>query len=241
MKISTTAPLLAIETSVPTARVTVMAPNGIVLAAREQVASRHSANLLRLCDEALRAAGLRVADLAAVACGAGPGSFTGLRVGLAVAKGLALPTALPLVLISSLQALAHDLDVGADEETLIVPCIDAGKGEVYGALFRQGQGRLEREGDERAFAPETLAQVVTERTRSTAQPIRIGGPGLDRYADLFRAALGAPALCEAAPGPSAFSIGRLAWARLCRGESDDLARAIPTYGRAPDITRPKKK
>jgi tRNA threonylcarbamoyladenosine biosynthesis protein TsaB len=104
-----TRPLLAFDTSTPTARVALISPAGECLGLREKTAARHSANLLALCDEILRALRVKVGDLRAIACGAGPGSFTGLRVGLAVAKGLALPTALPLVLLSSLDALACDL------------------------------------------------------------------------------------------------------------------------------------
>ena len=102
-------PMLAFDTSTPCARVAVLAPEGDCLATAEKVAARHSSNLLRLCDEVLRATGVTVSDLAAIACGAGPGSFTGLRVGLAVAKGLALADQIPLVLVSSLDALAADL------------------------------------------------------------------------------------------------------------------------------------
>ena len=94
-------PTLAFDTSTPCARVAVLSPEGDRLATAEKVAARHSSNLLRLCDEVLRATGVTVSDLAALACGAGPGSFTGLRVGLAVAKGLALADRIPLVLVSS--------------------------------------------------------------------------------------------------------------------------------------------
>ena len=98
--------ILAIETATPTARVAVLGRDGARRAAREATAERHSSNLLRLCDEVLREAGVGPAALDAIACGAGPGSFTGLRVGLAVGKGLALPTERPFFLISSLAALA---------------------------------------------------------------------------------------------------------------------------------------
>ena len=101
--------VLAIDTSGPIARAALVSRDGQVLAAAERGGPRHSATLLPLCHDLLASHSLKVADLAAIACGRGPGSFTGLRVGLAVAKGLALAHDLPLVLVSSLQALAHDL------------------------------------------------------------------------------------------------------------------------------------
>jgi tRNA threonylcarbamoyladenosine biosynthesis protein TsaB len=222
-------PLLAIETSVPTARVAVLASDGVVRAQAEKTAARHSSNLLRLCDEALGAAGVKLADLAAIACGAGPGSFTGLRVGLAVAKGLALPTSLPLVLVSSLQALAQDL--AGPPGALLVPCLDAGKNQVYARLFGAAAS------EDWVLDPAALV----ERVRETAPAsVVLGGSGADRYQALFAAALGEAAVRAQVAGPSAISVGRLALERFRRGETDDLGRAVPTYGRPPDITTPKR-
>ena len=129
---TSSSPLLALDTSTPTARVALLSAAGECLLAREKTAARHSANLLGLCDEILRGVGVAVGDLGAIACGAGPGSFTGLRVGLAVAKGLALPTGLPYVfLVSSLEALACDLAAKSPDAQRVLPCIDAGKGQIY--------------------------------------------------------------------------------------------------------------
>jgi tRNA threonylcarbamoyladenosine biosynthesis protein TsaB len=222
-------PLLALETSVPTARVAVLAPDGTVLARAEKSAARHSSNLLPLCDEALRAAGAGVGDLAAIACGAGPGSFTGLRVGLAVAKGLALPTGTPLLLISSLEALARDLEGPAG--TLVVPCIDAGKDQVYARFFG-----AETSAEDWALGPAELLARIGDR-----RPVILGGTGADRYRSVFVAALGDAAVRAQVQGPSAVSVGALALERFRRGEADDLGRAVPSYGRAPDITVPKRK
>jgi tRNA threonylcarbamoyladenosine biosynthesis protein TsaB len=221
---------LAIETSVPTARVAVLGTDGTVLARAEKTAARHSSNLLHLCDEVLRTAGLRIADLGAIGCGAGPGSFTGLRVGMAVAKGLALPTDLPLVLVSSLEALARDLDGPPD--ALVVPCIDAGKDQVYARFFGASTS------DEWAIAP---AELATRIGGAAATSVVIGGSGLDRYRELFTSALGDAAIRAQAAGPSAVSVGILAQERFRQGQADDLGRAVPSYGRPPDITTPGKR
>jgi tRNA threonylcarbamoyladenosine biosynthesis protein TsaB len=222
-------PLLAIETSVPTARVALLAPDGTVLARAQKAAARHSSNLLKLCDEVLGTAQLTVAGLGAIACGAGPGSFTGLRVGLSVAKGLALPTGLPLVLVSSLEALAHDL--AAPAGALIVPCIDAGKDQVYARLLGAGAS------EEWALGAGELLTRIAQAPAGTG--VVIGGTGLDRYHATFEAALGPAALRREVDGPSALSVGTLALEQLRRGEVADLGRAVPSYGRAPDITVPK--
>jgi tRNA threonylcarbamoyladenosine biosynthesis protein TsaB len=208
------------------------------LLAREKTAARHGANLLALCDEALRAANLRVGDLAAIACGAGPGGFTGLRVGLAVAKGLALPTNLPLVLISSLEALAHDLAAISATANLLLPCIDAGKGQVYGRVYSTGDSvQPQGEGDW-VLLPDQLCRIVQET--AAGQTLLAGGTGVDRYLDLFRANLGEQSVHASVPGPSAIAVGRLALARMRDNDYDDIETAVPRYGRPPDITRSKK-
>jgi tRNA threonylcarbamoyladenosine biosynthesis protein TsaB len=232
-------PLLAFDTATPTARVAILSPQGDCLVVRERTAARHSANLLALCDEVLRESGTHVADLRAIACGAGPGSFTGLRVGLAVAKGLALPTGLPLVMMSSLDALANDLAARRPEARLLLPCIDAGKSQVYARLFVVTEAGPSAVGDaDWVLAPEDLVRLIQEA--SAGQPIWAGGNGVDRYLDVFEAALGKEAVFPSAPGPSAVSIGRLGLVRLARGQVDDIESAVPRYGRPPDITRPKR-
>jgi tRNA threonylcarbamoyladenosine biosynthesis protein TsaB len=230
-------PILAFDTSTPCARVAVLSPSGDCLAQAEKAAARHSSNLLRLCDEVLRATGVTVSGLAAIACGAGPGSFTGLRVGLAVAKGLALADRIPLVLVSSLDALAVDL-AGLGRKKLVLPCLDAGKGQVYGCLYRAGgEPPTSLSADEFALLPEDLCRQVQAQAAGAA--LMAGGNGVDRYLEVFRAQLGAEAVRFQIAGPSALAVGRLALARLARGEHDDLETSVPRYGRPPDITKPK--
>jgi tRNA threonylcarbamoyladenosine biosynthesis protein TsaB len=233
-------PLLAFDTSTPTARVALISPAGECLVLREKTAARHSANLLALCDEILRSAGAGVRDLCAIACGAGPGSFTGLRVGLAVAKGLALPVPLPLVLVPSLDALACDLaQASAESAHLLLPCIDAGKGQVYARMYHvNGDPVPSAQGDsDWVLSPDALCHLVGKAV--AGGQVRVGGTGVDRYLDVFRTAFGEDGVATALPGPSAAAIGRLALARIRRHDYDDIETAVPRYGRPPDITRPK--
>lgn len=234
------APLLAFDTATLTARLAVVSADGVCLAARAKTAARHSANLLGLVDEALRQAGVSVGALRAIACGAGPGSFTGLRVGLAVAKGLALPTGVPLVLVSSLEALACDLAEGLAAPAVVLPCIDAGKGQVYARVYDVTPGQTPRSRGESdwAIAPSELAAVA--EMAAAGAPLLVGGSGLDRYLETLRGALGSDRVRPEVAGPSALAVARLAAQRLDRGEQDDIASAVPRYGRPPDITRPKR-
>src|SRR6188474_1728977 len=156
--------LLCLDTSTPTARVAILDGAGGVRHAAEATAERLSSHVLPLCAEALRAVSIAPADLAGIACGGGPGSFTGLRVGLSTVKGLALPTSVPLYVVSSLQALALDILASRDGAAIIspatvrgeqsspaphaitaVPCLDAGKGEVYVGGYVADDAALVRE------------------------------------------------------------------------------------------------
>lgn len=244
-------PILCLDTATITARVAVIGDGegpghsepGAVLAAREATAARHSSNVLRLCDECLVQVGLRPAALSAIACGAGPGSFTGLRVGLAVAKGLALPTGVPLVLVSSLAAMAVDIFAAtpdAADGALVVACLDAGKGEVHAGLFRR---------DPETLVAGVTAAVVTppgllaSRVGAGSAPVTLAGSGADRYADVLDPALPAGWRRLPVAGPSAAAIGRLGRRQLLTGGGSDLERAVPDYGRGPDITvkKPRQK
>jgi tRNA threonylcarbamoyladenosine biosynthesis protein TsaB len=237
---TSSSPLLALDTSTSTARVALLSATGECLLAREKTAARHSANLLGLCDEILRGVGVAVGDLGAIACGAGPGSFTGLRVGLAVAKGLALPAGLPMVLVSSLEALACDLAAKSPGAQLVLPCIDAGKGQIYARIYRAVAGALPCAQGETDWVLDPVELCRLALDAAARESMVMGGTGVDRYIDVFRSGFSASSVLEAMPGPSAIAVGRLARARIERGDFDDIETAVPRYGRPPDITRPKK-
>jgi tRNA threonylcarbamoyladenosine biosynthesis protein TsaB len=219
--------LLCLDTATPTARVAIVDRDGEVRFTAEATAERHSSHVLPLCAEALRAVGVVPGGLAAVACGGGPGSFTGLRVGMAVAKGLALPTRVPFHVVSSLEALALDILTGAPAGVTAVPCLDAGKGEVHVAGFASDAAALVRETVAACRLPAgALAGWLAE-----VPDARLAGNGAERHVVAGRVAVA---------GPTAVSIGRLALLQLARGAAADLASAVPLYGRPPDITVKRK-
>ena len=189
--------VLCLDTSTPTARVALFDGAGQVLAGAEATAERHSQHVLKLVDDVLRRAGARPEMLAGIACGAGPGSLTGLRVGLAVAKGLALATGVPLLLVSSLQALATDIARGAAAGTrFVVPCIDAGKGEVYAFACALGDGAVAAGASPGASRPRRSHRASPssagrrDRGRQRRRSPR-GGARAARDADLRRGSFGA--------------------------------------------------
>lgn len=129
---------------------------------------RHGSNLLPALQWLLDRAGIRAADLDLIICCDGPGSFTGLRIGLATAKGLAVAAAAPLVVVPTLDALAWPHRVWPG---LVVAAVDARKQRYYGALFRDGR-KLSGDLD---VAPDDLTALILETAMPT-EPILITGP-----------------------------------------------------------------
>lgn len=121
----------------------------------------HSETLLPLVDAALRACRLRAADIELYALTAGPGSFTGLRIGMALIKGLAAARSTPCVPVSTLQALA----AGCDTSGLLLPAMDARRGEVYAAAFWRDQAGLHRLLDDAALPAAEAAAAALRAAR----------------------------------------------------------------------------
>lgn len=117
----------------------------------------HSQTLLPLVDAALSAAGKTVADMDAIAVSAGPGSFTGVRIGMGVAKGLALGAGKPIICVPTLLALAYNVSAFPGD---IVPIMDARRGEVYTATYRWKDGKMKEVHPMRAIPLKRLLEEV---------------------------------------------------------------------------------
>lgn len=192
----------------------------------------HSDLLPELLAQMLAGAGAGARDLTALVIGLGPGSFTGLRIGLATAKGLCYAAGIPLVGASSLAAMALAAAPDAEEGELLVPCLDARKGEVYCGLFRRRGGGIELEGAEMAMRPEALAsRVLPERAQ-------VFGIGRDAYGPLQ--ALASPR--TRIRTPDAAALVRLVGA-IPAYDKQALFALEPHYVRPPDsewTIKPKK-
>ncbi len=170
----------------------------------------HGARLPAALVEMLARAGRRLAELEGYAVGLGPGSFTGLRIGLATWKGLAYAGRRPIAGASSLAALALDAAPVAPPGALLVPLLDARKGEVYAGFYRVEGERVEPVAPEAALAPAALATRVAELARG-GQACGFG-EGYATYDAVFSPAF--PALPRIRVAPSALSVLRLAAPRL---------------------------
>jgi len=186
----------------------------------------HSRRLLDAIDWLLHEAHVDLDELAAVAVGLGPGSFTGLRIGLATAKGLCHGTGKPLLGIVSLDSIAATVQ----SERLVCVAIDARKKEVYSCFYRCGQdGVARRCAEPVVIGPAELAAVIDE-------PVIMAGDGVTVYHSLWQELLGekmlsAPARCRF---PGADMVGLLASDEYRDSRFLDLAEAKPFYVRSSD-------
>ena len=154
--------ILGIDTATRRASVALVRGGEVAALAHLDGRSGHAGNLLTRLDALLTGAGLRPSDLAAIAVTIGPGSFTGVRIGMATAKGLAYALDVPLGGLSTLEALARAALPLTGDALRLCAVIEAGKGEVYAALFRREAGGLLRETEDRSWRPRDLAREVLD-------------------------------------------------------------------------------
>lgn len=214
---------------------------GEVTTLRRQTHSRH---LMRMVDMTLEISGASIEDIDAFAVTRGPGSFTGLRIGISTVKGLALAAEKPVVGVSSLQALAWPMAVS---DGLVCALLDAGKGEVYCACYRFTNGQLSPQrasgfipasgnASSGGFLHAESVLPPQELLANITGPCTFVGDGARAYAGMITARLG-----ELARLPSgghhvirASWVARLAFLRLNREAADDIDDFIPRYIRKSD-------
>ncbi len=193
--------LVTIETSTPLEDVAVVEDGRIIARERRTAGRGHAEELIGAVAAVLDRAGAALRDLDAIAVSIGPGRFTGLRVGLATAKGLSCASGVAVVPVETLRALARSAETTTG---LVCPALDARRGEVYAALFRAGPTH-ERLLPDLAVAPGDLIRRVSDA--ASGSPVLFLGTGATAYASTLREGLGAAAVFPdadvVAPGPIA--------------------------------------
>ncbi len=171
----------------------------------------HGARLPGALGDLLTAVDRRIADVEGYAVGLGPGSFTGLRVGLATWKGLAYANRRPIAGVSSLAAMALAAAPDAAPGALLLPLLDARKGELYAGFYRAAGDGLEAVEPEAALPPQALLERVAALSLAGLRPAAFG-EGYEAWRDRLAPAL--PRLRTEVSTPPAGAVARLAAARL---------------------------
>jgi tRNA threonylcarbamoyladenosine biosynthesis protein TsaB len=188
--------------------------DGEISAVERRADNRHSELALPMLEELLAKTNIRPAMLDAVAFGAGPGSFTGLRIACGIAQGLAFAHGLPVVGVSTLEALAEECGAAR-----VIACLDARMREVYYAALEKQAGQWREVVSALCVAPD-------------AAPVPPGaewvgcGNGFAAYPSLMHGRL---SVVRSEVHPTAVAIAQLAAPRLARGEGVDPANAVPVY------------
>jgi tRNA threonylcarbamoyladenosine biosynthesis protein TsaB len=220
--------VLGMDTGGPVGSFGVVAEGRLVAAGVRSTVS-HGAELPAAVEEILDTAGTSLRDLSAIAVALGPGSFTGLRVGLSYAKGIAAARKIAIAGVSSLDALALCAGSRLREGTVLYPIIDARKGEIYCGLYRVVAGALERNSDalvvslahlvagladEAVFIGESIAQQARSLAKATGRRVELIENAALYLRGSFVAAIGA--------------------AKVARKEAGEMATVEPLYLRPPD-------
>ena len=200
----------AIETSTEWCSVALWR-DGEIAALERRAGHRHSEFALPMLESLLKGS-----QIDAVAFGAGPGAFTGLRIACALAQGLAFARGLPVIGISTLEALAHESGAAR-----VVACIDARMREVYYAALEKRAGRWHEVIAAQCVAPQSAP-------RPPGQGWVGCGNGFEVYGEVLKAKV---SMMKPAIHPTAIAVAQLAAPRLAAGEGVDAALAAPIYVR----------
>ena len=225
--------LLAFETSAKAASVALFGDGKLLGESYQNTGLTHSQTLMVMAEDVLKTAGKTPEDVTAVAVAEGPGSFTGVRIGVAAAKGFAWGKELPCCGVSTLEAMAAGLGIW---EGFVCPCMDARRNQVYNALFYANHGKLERVAPDRAIA---LADLAVE-LKALEGPIFLVGDGAELCHKTLNGEI--PGLIlppEYRRHQRAVGVGLIALEKLAAGENCDGAALTPNYLRLSQAEREK--
>ncbi|PKM86108.1 MAG: tRNA (adenosine(37)-N6)-threonylcarbamoyltransferase complex dimerization subunit type 1 TsaB [Firmicutes bacterium HGW-Firmicutes-12] len=216
--------VLGIESSTPVASVAVVSNEGLKGEITLNIGLTHSEQLLPLIDDLFKQCRISMDEICGIAVAGGPGSFTGLRIGMATAKGLAQGLNIPLVSIPTLQALAF---THMSKSGLISPVMNARKKEVYAALFRCSEGKIEQMMPDCAISPQKWADVLHKYN----EPVLLTGDGVIAYKDDWQSLLGQQVILlpSILSLNSALTVAWLGQEKLMAGNVDNLYESKPIY------------
>lgn len=213
--------ILGIDTSSPKGSLAITLKGKIISERTLPFKATYSKNFFLFLDSILTEANLELAEISAFAVSIGPGSFTGLRVGLSAALGLSLAQKKPVIPVDTLFAMAHTVPL---TEYLICPIVDAKKGELYTSFFQYGKdGILLRRSEDLAITPETLLKKI-------CHPTLFFGSGVETYGEVFRQKLGDLAIIKNSfTKTTAASVAILGYEKAKKGVDLSLNQLKPKY------------
>ena len=221
--------ILALDSTAVVASVALCRDNTPIAAFTVKNGNTHSETLLPMVESVLKCAGYTVDDVDLFACSVGPGSFTGVRIGVSTVKGLAFGKNKPCVAVSTLEALAENL---VPQSGILCPVMNARRGQVYNALFRYENGELRRLCEDRAIAAVDLEAELL----MLGEPVSLSGDGVDEISRLCHE-IAPECISEHLVDQNAVSVAKCACRAYSRGEVCTDATLSPIYLRLPQAER----
>ncbi|MFY0591895.1 tRNA (adenosine(37)-N6)-threonylcarbamoyltransferase complex dimerization subunit type 1 TsaB [Roseivirga sp.] len=222
--------ILSIETSTTVCSIAITDGDKIVATQKLFLEKSHSNLLTILIQDTLKQCSLGLKDFSAIAVSKGPGSYTGLRIGVSTAKGLCYALNKPLIAVPTLTALAYEVNEQNTENYLIAPMIDARRMEVYTAVFDAELNQV----------LETAPMILDEQSFSETlqyKSVLFFGDGSDKFQSLMDGNANAKFVQDISP--SAWAVGLLAHKKFLAEDFEDVAYFEPFYLKAFRATVPK--
>ncbi|WP_298484293.1 tRNA (adenosine(37)-N6)-threonylcarbamoyltransferase complex dimerization subunit type 1 TsaB [uncultured Maribacter sp.] len=222
--------LLNLETATTNCSVSI-AKDGELIILKEHNSSNysHAEQLHMFIEEALQEASLSIKDIDAIAVSKGPGSYTGLRIGVSAAKGLCFSLGVPLISIATLESMAHQ--VVLEENTVIIPVLDARRMEVYSSVFNASYSEIR----------ETRAEIIDENSFSEYTEkgkVIIAGSGAEKCKEILTHP---NFICNTTVVPSAKEMASLSYQKFKDKNFEDVAYFEPYYLKDFVLLQKKKK
>lgn len=234
--------ILAMDTTAITASVALLEDDCVIASFDVHNKLTHSEKLLPMINNVLSNSGYTIDDVDLIAVSKGPGSFTGVRIGVATAKGLAYPRNLPIVGVSALEAMAESFIIPSlplFKSIILCPVMDARRDEFYNALFEYDGFTITRLTEDRPISCQELGVELGQYDKN----VYINGDGAELlHCYLYDAT---DVACDLAPinllRQSAISVGLLAYRKYNLGEYENVSEIAPLYLRTSQAERMNNK
>ena len=227
--------ILAFETSAKAGSVALLDGENLLAESYQNTGLTHSQTIMTMAENMLKSCGYTPQEVQAVAVAAGPGSFTGVRIGVAAAKGFAWGAELPCYGVSTLEAMALNLGV---HDGYVLPVMDARRNQVYNALFRVQKGKMERLCPDRAISLEELGEEI----KNLPEPVFLVGDGSVLCYNTLAETVPALVLPQShRMHQRAAGVGLAAAGLIAAGVSGDGAALQPNYLRLSQAERERLK
>lgn len=229
--------ILAIECSATACSAAVLSDEKVIASGYVNVKLTHSQTLMPMVENILKSAMMGIDEIEGFAVSAGPGSFTGIRIGISAIKGLAAPRKLPCVAVSTLHSMAANY---SDTDCIVCAVMDARCNQVYNALFDIDGGKITRLCEDRALMCDELAENLKNMSQNNSRRVIIVGDGAELFYSFVKDLENVTIAEHSRRYQNAVSVGTVALGDFKSGKHQTAEELLPVYLRLPQAERELK-